>query len=520
MIWFSAESALMWIRPSACGPIAMPATRNTATSGILIFCANRPATVPIARMRPQRQQRVPGDLEGGGRFQWAVSCGRSDSVDHDPADPSMIFSDTRFPPFRAMLCCGNLKLLAPMPPGAGRPFPAVFGVLTGGLWAADRMYNGVSPIRLFKAARDVSNHCPDRICGPCGRRDHLVCAAGARADRQYLFRSGAASARQHSPRQSTAQQPDDEEEVPELPQGRLLPTPNRPLPPGQGVPAPGAVQSQPLAPPPGTTVIPQNTPPGVAVAPPQPNQGVAVAPPGAVPAAAGTASAPRACRRRRPTLQPGDEVVTEPPAQKIVNKKASFSGPRQDHRAHHQFRRGYRRDRPVRRAAGQDRRLLHASGHRGRQHRRLCRGRRDHAAGRGEADFFGLDVCGKPRPARRRASDLRYLADRLQSPRCDRRQRAARSAETAPPPPAAQKRPPAARNSRPCRVRRRRRNSSSSRNRRRRHSRHRSSSPAACSGFSGSELTPAERQRVAAQRLFPLRDDRERPRAADGMIDR
>jgi hypothetical protein len=27
-----------------------------------------------------------------------------------------------------------------------------------------------------------------------------------------------------------------------------------------------------------------------------------------------------------PTLQPGDEVVTEPPAQKILNKKASFSG--------------------------------------------------------------------------------------------------------------------------------------------------------------------------------------------------
>src|SRR5258708_3312454 len=72
--------------------------------------------------------------------------------------------------------------------------------------------------------------------------------------------------------------PDDEEEVPELPQGRLLPTPNRLL-PGQGVPAPGAVQSQPLAPPPGTTIIPQNTPPGIAVAPPQPNQGVAVAPP-------------------------------------------------------------------------------------------------------------------------------------------------------------------------------------------------------------------------------------------------
>ena len=39
----------------------------------------------------------------------------------------------------------------------------------------------------------------------------------------------------------------------------------------------------------------------------------------------GSAS-PRACRRSPPTLQPGDEVVTEPPAQKIVNKKASFSG--------------------------------------------------------------------------------------------------------------------------------------------------------------------------------------------------
>src|SRR3981189_3279104 len=82
------------------------------------------------------------------------------------------------------------------------------------------------------------------------------------------------------PRGGNQQQPDDEEEVPELPQGRLLPTPNRP-PPGQGVPAPGSVQSQPLPPPPGTTIIPQNTQPGIAGAPPQPGQGVAVAPPGA-----------------------------------------------------------------------------------------------------------------------------------------------------------------------------------------------------------------------------------------------
>src|SRR5438105_4649831 len=122
--------------------------------------------------------------------------------------------------------------------------------------------------------------------------------------------------------------PDDEEEVPELPRGRLLPTPNRPL-PGQGVPAPGAVQSQPLAPPPGTTVMPQNTPPGIAVAPPEPNQGVAVAPPpGAnpLPGLPPGQRQPKGVPQSPATLQPGDEVVSEPPAQKIVNKKASFSG--------------------------------------------------------------------------------------------------------------------------------------------------------------------------------------------------
>jgi hypothetical protein len=115
--------------------------------------------------------------------------------------------------------------------------------------------------------------------------------------------------------------------VPELPQGRLLPTPNRPL-PGQGVPAPGAVQSQPLAPPPGTTIIPQNTQPGIAVTPPQPNQGVAVAPPAGSPPPGLQPGQrqPKGVPQTPATLQPGDEVVSEPPAQKIVNKKASFSG--------------------------------------------------------------------------------------------------------------------------------------------------------------------------------------------------
>jgi hypothetical protein len=138
------------------------------------------------------------------------------------------------------------------------------------------------------------------------------------------------------PRGQPQPPPDDDEEVPELPRGRLLPTPNRP-PPGQGAPPPGAVQSQPLAPPPGTTVVPQNTQPGIAVAPPQPGgpagPGVANAPPGGSPLPGlppgqrQPRTAPGAAVPGSPaTLQPGDEVVTEPPATKITNKKASFSG--------------------------------------------------------------------------------------------------------------------------------------------------------------------------------------------------
>jgi hypothetical protein len=157
----------------------------------------------------------------------------------------------------------------------------------------------------------------------------ITLAPPARAQIGNIFSDPAPRPPGNIPRGSQQQQqlPDDEEEVPELPQGRLLPTPNRPL-PGQGVPAPGSVQSQPLAPPPGTTVIPQNTPPGIAVAPPQPNQGVAVAPPGAnpLPGLPPGQRQPKSVPGSPATLQPGDEVVTEPPAQKIVNKKASFSG--------------------------------------------------------------------------------------------------------------------------------------------------------------------------------------------------
>jgi len=94
--------------------------------------------------------------------------------------------------------------------------------------------------------------------------------------------------------------------------------------PGQSSALPGPVQSQPLAPPPGTTVVPQNVPPTAAVPPPQPGQ------PGGAPGQSAALPPGQRQLREAPaapaTLQPGDEVVQEPPATKIVNKKASFSG--------------------------------------------------------------------------------------------------------------------------------------------------------------------------------------------------
>jgi hypothetical protein len=118
--------------------------------------------------------------------------------------------------------------------------------------------------------------------------------------------------------------PEEEEEVPALPQGRLLPAPNRPR---QDSALPGAVQSQPLAPPPGTTVVPQNAPPAVAVQPPQPGQAPQPGQNAALPGLPPGQRQPRGGAPAVPaTLQPGDEVVQEPPAQKIINKKASFSG--------------------------------------------------------------------------------------------------------------------------------------------------------------------------------------------------
>jgi hypothetical protein len=125
--------------------------------------------------------------------------------------------------------------------------------------------------------------------------------------------------------QPQPQIPDDDEEVPELPpQGRVLPSRPMAPPPGrQGNVMPGPVESQPLAPPPGSTVAPPNQPPSVAVAPPNP-QAAPGAPGQRQPQQKG---GPGGTVPQTPaSLQPGDEVVTEPPAQKIVNKKATFSG--------------------------------------------------------------------------------------------------------------------------------------------------------------------------------------------------
>lgn len=118
---------------------------------------------------------------------------------------------------------------------------------------------------------------------------------------------------------------DEEDAVPDLPRGRVLPS--RPQQqPGLTAPRPGAVQNQPLAPPPGSPAPAPGQPPqpGVAIAPPSPAPNAAA--PNPLPGLPPGQRQPRAVPPTPATLQPGDEVVTEPPAQKVVNKQAVFSG--------------------------------------------------------------------------------------------------------------------------------------------------------------------------------------------------
>jgi hypothetical protein len=90
--------------------------------------------------------------------------------------------------------------------------------------------------------------------------------------------------------------------------------PNAARPPAQQQPAtpPGGFQAQPLPPPPGGAAAPET-----AAVPPAGG-------PGAAPQVPGRPGAPPAPANTGP--QPGDEVVTEMPAQKIPNTKAVFAG--------------------------------------------------------------------------------------------------------------------------------------------------------------------------------------------------
>lgn len=110
-------------------------------------------------------------------------------------------------------------------------------------------------------------------------------------------------------------------DVPNRPAARPPQPPTQPPPePYAGPPSPfqptaprGGVQSQPLPPPPGAAAAPPQAPPPV-----QP--GTFTPPPGG-PAAPGQPAQPAPA-----ALQPGDEVVTAPPAVKIANPTAVFAG--------------------------------------------------------------------------------------------------------------------------------------------------------------------------------------------------
>jgi hypothetical protein len=195
------------------------------------------------------------------------------------------------------------------------------------LLAADNHYYVASPIRPLKP-REMFRTIALTGFAALIAALNLSLAPPARAQIGNIFSDPAAPRPPGAIPRGQPAPSDDDEEVPELPRGRLLPTPNRPL-PGQAIAPPGSVQSQPLAPPPGTTVVPQNTPPSVTVQPPQPGgPNVANAPPGAapLPGLPPGQRQPKGVPQSPATLQPGDEVVSEPPATKITNKKASFSG--------------------------------------------------------------------------------------------------------------------------------------------------------------------------------------------------
>jgi hypothetical protein len=107
--------------------------------------------------------------------------------------------------------------------------------------------------------------------------------------------------------------------VPSRPPAEPAPIPRGGLPPG---PPPGRIQQQPLPPPPGASTAPAR--------PPQPGQQQQDA---NAPGSSPLPGMPPGQRQPRGTPQPantapqpGDEVIMEPPAQKIANPTAVFSG--------------------------------------------------------------------------------------------------------------------------------------------------------------------------------------------------
>ncbi len=100
-------------------------------------------------------------------------------------------------------------------------------------------------------------------------------------------------------------------------------------PPPQPLPAPmslppsnrpggGTIQSQPLPPPPGGSAAPP-----AAQRPPQGAANTPAPPPAALPPGPGS---PRNAPQTNPAPQPNDEIVVEPPPQRIANPTAVFSG--------------------------------------------------------------------------------------------------------------------------------------------------------------------------------------------------
>jgi len=223
----------------------------------------------------------------------------------------------------------------------------------------------------FKAREYVSNHCPDWFCGAMAASTICACAARARADRQYFCRSGAATNRVAIPRgnQPHQQQPDDDERgsATSCRAAGWLPTPNRP-PPVRALPAPGSVQTTPLAP--ASRYhrwCPHKYPTGIVRRSRRRSRGdrPRLVSPTRRLARSGIAAGPapaqgrRAAGLRKPPA--GDEVVTEPPAPEDHQQEGEFPpGSNKITGRIINFDEDIGEDRAVRRAAREDRRLLHA----------------------------------------------------------------------------------------------------------------------------------------------------------------